>query len=349
MTLKRTLQATVGIVCFTVFLTLFFSAAYFLTTFFYQWVGTPPPLVSQVLTSLTGLLLIGIVGFIFSRLFKPDRNAFGPIIEAIQTIARGNFNVRVETPHRDNLVIRQLTDSINHMAVELNQIETMRQEFISNVSHELQSPLTSIRGFARALQSDTLSATERHQYLDIIEIESTRLSKLTDNLLRLACLQGERVMTNPHPYRLDRQLRELVLACEPQWTAKAIEIEVELAEVQITADPEMLSQVWSNLLQNGIKFTPQEGTIRVGLWLVGNQCRVTIEDTGIGIAEADQPHIFERFYKADKARERSKEGSGLGLAIAQQIIALHHGTIEVRSQPGVGTVFTVSLPLAPIP
>lgn len=346
--MKRKLNALMGMAFFLIIFTTFFVTAYFLTRFLYPWVGVAPhPIVDQVLTSLVGLFLVGGASFLFSRFFRPNRNPFAPIIEAMESIARGNFNVRVENPHRDNIVISQLTNSVNNMAVELNQMEKMRQEFISNVSHELQSPLTSIRGFARALQNDTLAASERRHYLNIIEIESTRLSKLTDNLLRLACLQAEQVILNPQPYRLDRQIRELLLANEPQWSVKGLEIEVELAELSITADQEMLSQVWSNLIQNGIKFTPQGGTIRLTLRRQNNDALFTIRDSGIGIAAEELPHIFERFYKADKARERTTEGSGLGLAIAHKSIALHRGRLKVESGLGMGSTFTVTLPLVP--
>jgi two-component system phosphate regulon sensor histidine kinase PhoR len=342
-------KALMGILLLCLFLPAIFAVPYLVMTWLYNVIQlSPPPLVSQIINSMLGLFLgITLITLITQRL-QPDRaGAFRPILEALETIARGNFQVRVEHSHHDNPLINELTNSINNMAVELNQMETMRQEFISNVSHELQSPLTSIRGFARVLQNDALALPERHHYLNIIEIESTRLSKLTDNLLRLACLQAEQVQTNPTSYRLDRQIRELILACEPQWTAKAIEMEVELAEVHLIADQEMLSQVWSNLIQNGIKFTPQGGTITVSSQQTGNTVRVAIRDTGIGIAEEEQAHVFERFYKADKARERSIEGSGLGLAITQKIIALHHGTIEIKSKVGVGTIFTVYLPLSP--
>lgn len=342
------LKAGMAFLFLSIFLPMIFVVPYLVMEWVYGVIQiSPPPLIAQIINSILGLFLGIAIATTLARVFQPDRaGAFRPIFEAIETIARGNFRVRVENPHHDNPLISELTNSVNHLAVELNQMETMRQEFISNVSHELQSPLTSIRGFARALQNDDLSRTDRHHYLTIIELESVRLSKLTDNLLRLACLQTEEVILTPQTYRLDRQIRELILAFEPQWTGKAIEMEVDLAEASITADKEMLSQVWSNLLQNAIKFTPQSGTITVVLEDRSNRIRFTIQDTGIGIAEEDQVHVFERFYKADKARERSVEGSGLGLAIAQKIIALHQGTIQVNSTVGVGSTFTVCLPLS---
>jgi signal transduction histidine kinase len=220
----------------------------------------------------------------------------------------------------------------------------MRQEFISNVSHEIQSPLTSIRGFARALQNEQLSPADRAHYLNIIEIESMRLSKLSDNLLALASLDAEQMKFEPKAYRLDRQIRNLILACEPQWTDKSLDMDVALEEVVITADEDMLSQVWINLIHNSIKFTPCGGSVRILLQYQADRVVFRITDSGIGISADDQAHVFERFFKAEKARDRAKGGSGLGLAIAKKIVEMHKGTIGVESELGAGACFTVCLP-----
>jgi signal transduction histidine kinase len=230
------------------------------------------------------------------------------------------------------------------MALELNQIEAMRQEFISNVSHEIQSPLTSIRGFARALQNDNLSRQDRNHYLGIIETESMRLSKLSDDLLALASLEAENPRFEPKPYRLDKQIRRLILACEPQWTEKVLDMEVSLDEAEIAGDEDLLSQVWMNLLHNSIKFTPQGGRVCVELRRRDGSVAFTIADTGIGIAEDDLARVFERFFKADTSRQRAKGGSGLGLSIAKKIVEMHRGTISVESRLETGTTFTVRLP-----
>jgi two-component system, OmpR family, phosphate regulon sensor histidine kinase PhoR len=227
----------------------------------------------------------------------------------------------------------------------LGQMENMRQEFISNVSHEIQSPLTSIRGFAQALRDDQLSPAERHHYLEIIETESKRLSRLTDDLLKLSSLDAEQVKFEPQPYRLDKQIRSVILTCEPQWRDKSIEVEASLDEITINADADLLNQVWMNLLHNSIKFTPASGAISVSLHPQGERVEFRIADSGIGISPEEQVHIFERFYKADKSRTRSAGGSGLGLAIVKKIVDLHHGTIDLASEVGKGTTFTISLPL----
>jgi signal transduction histidine kinase len=353
MTIRQRLQGLAALVAVLSFMALMFAVAYFLTAFTYQATGQQPPVfIVQMINSLLGLVLsiaiFGIAGYLMrSRQWAQQLSAFKPIFDAMQQIAQGDFSIRLENAFQDNPLITELTNNVNHMALELNQMERMRQEFISNVSHELQSPLTAIRGFAQVLQNDQVSAADRRQYLAIIETESTRLSRLTENLLKLAALEAEPGTVTPQTYRLDKQIRSLILACEPQWTAKGLEMEVVLNEVTIRADEDLLSQVWVNLLHNAIKFTPDGGKIRITLQPQDDQIRFTITDTGIGIAAEDQVHIFERFYKADRARTRATNGgSGLGLAIARRIVELHHGTITVESQPGSGTTFTVSLPAA---
>jgi signal transduction histidine kinase len=329
------------------------AGIFFLTALIYSAIGTsPPPLLVQIINSLLSIAIVIVFGFSLSaynnsRLGTRRRwmGIFEPVLVAMERIAKGDFQVRVSPPIGGNLLMDALTDSVNQMALELNQMEHMRQEFISNVSHEIQSPLTSIRGFAQALHDEQLSTTDRAHYLNIIEIESGRLSRLADSMLRLASLEAEPVNFEPKPFRLDKQIRALILAAEPQWTAKAIDMDVDLDEVVITGDEDLLNQVWSNLLHNSIKFTSASGKLTVATHRYGDRITCCFTDTGIGISEAEQAHVFERFYKADKARERSREGSGLGLAIARKIVDLHRGTIAVASEPGNGTTFTTTLPI----
>ncbi|OPH57200.1 hypothetical protein BC351_25365 [Paenibacillus ferrarius] len=262
---------------------------------------------------------------------------------ATERLSRGNFNVHVSSNQKDEL--GKLAQSFNHMAGELKQLEQMRQDFVSNVSHEIQSPLTSIRGFSKALRGSEIDESERGFYLEIIERESERLSRLSENLLKLASLESEHHPFHPTIYDLDEQLRRVAVFYEPQWSSKQLELDLELPRVKITADADQLSQVWMNLLGNAIKFTPPEGTIRIRLEPLNDRVRVRIQDTGRGIAAADQERIYDRFYKADSARQRETDGSGLGLAIVRKIVELHHGTIEVHSEMDQGTQFTVTIPV----
>ena len=320
------------------------TAAYYLTALAYARLGWQPPALAALI--INGLLGLGIAFLMVSggvrlaqaRGWAPQGRGMEALLTAMQQIAKGDFNVRVDNPFGDQ-PLGALVNSVNTMAVELGQMEQLRQEFISDVSHEIQSPLTSIHGFALALQQNHLSAEQRTQYLDIILSESTRLARLTDNLLRLAALQAGQAPFQPRPYRLDKQIRDLILACEPQWTGKQLDLDVCLEPVSITADDDLLS--------NAIKFTPAGGRVRVALAPQGDHLAFRISDTGIGIAPADQPRLFERFYKADRARTAPTGGSGLGLAIAKKIVEMHQGTIAVESAPGAGATFEVVLPLAP--
>ncbi len=324
-----------------------FSASFFLTSHLYENIGRQPPeLLVQLINFILGLFFeLLIIIYARKKLFKNLVGVLEATIKVIGEIAKGNFNVRLDCNVKADGQYEVLVKSVNNMAEELSNMEKMRQEFISNVSHEIQSPLTSIRGFAQALKNKELNAADKSHYLSIIESESMRLSRLSDNLLKLASLEAETMKFAPKTYRLDKQLRNLILACEPQWLDKGIEMEVILDEINIHADEDLLSQVWINLLHNSIKFTPENGAVRIELHPKADKIEFKISDTGIGISEEDQTHIFERFYKADKSRDYSKKGSGLGLSIAMKIVELHNGTIGVAGSPGKGTTFTVSLPL----
>lgn len=313
----------------------------------FNWSFTPykSQLLTMMLQFLILFLLAGIAGLI-GHMRGGERAFYIPIITAMRQISKGDFKVELENDRRYGQ-FGSIVEGINEMASELSRMETMRQDFISNVSHEIQSPLTSIRGFARALRDEGLSAESRTHYLDIIEAEGSRLSGLSDNLLKLSALEAESFPFERTAYRLDKQLQEMILACEPQWLDKNIDVEAELEEVTVRAVKDLLSQVWTNLLHNSIKFTPQDGMITVRLRILDNRLEVEIKDNGIGIAEDDLPRIFERFYKVDKARSTSGGGSGLGLSLVKKIVDIHDGSITITSRPGEGTACVVVLPMQP--
>ncbi|WP_423802969.1 sensor histidine kinase [Paenibacillus dendrobii] len=323
-------------------LSLCWTAAYFLM----HWLSWPQALLArQLAVSIAGFFIFGLIISIISRFGRrKEMEFYQSIIDAFRRIARGDFTVSLPLEGMDNGRFTDIIQSINDMAADLNKLETMRQGFISDVSHEIQSPLTSISGFARVLKEKELSAEEREHYLDIIEQESVRLSRLSENMLRLASLDSEQHPFHPAPIRLDKQLQQLILACEPLWLEKDLDMSADLSPVTIEADPDLLSQVWVNLLHNAIKFTPHGGTVEVRLEAGEDAVRVRVEDSGIGISEEDQAHIFDRFYKADKSRTRSGGGSGLGLSIIQKIVQMHQGSVTATSRLGEGTTMTVQLP-----
>lgn len=303
------------------------------------------PFVTFLISDMVGFVFIVLIWVLIGVLMRPKREAMiWTIIEPIQKIAKGDFSVKIRNEEKYDGEIGVLVKSINDMTDELNAMEKMRQEFVSNVSHEIQSPLTSIKGFARALQDNNLSEEKREHYLTIIETETTRLSKLSQNLLKLTLLESEEYTPERVTYRLDQQLKQIVLNSEPLWAEKEIELELNLEKVHITADQESMSQVWINLIHNSIKFTPSGGTITIQLKEYEKVVEVRIRDSGIGISEEQKQHIFERFYKADSSRNRAYGGSGLGLAIVKKVLDLHQGEIKVESEEGSGTEFIVRIP-----
>lgn len=265
-------------------------------------------------------------------------------IEAMNKIASGDFNVLVKTNELDPF--NEVADNVNRMVKELGYLEKLRQDFISDVSHEIQSPLTSISGFATLLKKGNLSENQISHYANIIETESKRLSKLSENLLRLSNLECDDKNLNLKKYQMNKQIESILLMLEPQWSSKNITLDVSLEETIICGDEDLLSQVFINLLNNAIKFTKENGNIDVNLCSNEKVIECKISDTGIGISPQDQPRIFERFYKADKSRDRSLGGNGLGLSIVKKIIDLHGGKISLASEIGKGTEFTILLPKA---
>ncbi|WP_144509328.1 cell wall metabolism sensor histidine kinase WalK [Bacillus sp. FJAT-22090] len=340
-------QAMVFIL-FLVVNTLFAFLSFHITSIIYNWLDVyPTGFWQQLYTVLVVFLLFGctatVIFFIGS---KRQRNYWESIVDAIRRIAMGDFSVQLDFKTREDDQFGQLISGINNMAVELGEMEKMRQEFISNVSHEIQSPLTSINGFAKALKNIDLTDEKRLHYLTIIEMESDRLSKISDNLLKLTSLESQHHPFEPKQYRLDKQLRNVVLACEPSWVGKNIEMDIQMERVIVDADEDLMNQVWINLLNNSIKFTPIEGTIRIHLAKQYDKVVISIADTGIGIREEDQKHIFERFFKSDQSRTATNGGSGLGLSIVQKIIEMHSGSISVQSKIGEGTTFIARMPIS---
>ncbi|AZN43733.1 HAMP domain-containing sensor histidine kinase [Paenibacillus albus] len=302
----------------------------------------------QLFTVFLGFLLLFIILLLIGRPWR-HRDGARVYINAIRRMSKGDFSVSIAKSEQIPQ-FGELAASINDMAAELSQLEQMRQTFISNVSHEIQSPLTSIRGFAKALQHEGIDDEQRNHYASIIENESTRLSKLSDNLLKLTTLEARDEPIRLKPLRLDQQVRSMILACEPLWMDKNINMDVNLdEEVTIYGDDELLSQVWMNILANSMKFTPEGGTVSVEVKQTAGGASVSITDTGIGISEGDLPHIFERFFKADKSRNGKLGGSGLGLSIVKRIVDMHNGTVTANSKADEGTTITVLLPSGPPP
>ncbi|MFF2479767.1 ATP-binding protein [Paenibacillus sp. NPDC058071] len=298
--------------------------------------------IKWVSTFLIYLLSIGSVLILAASIFlvRPIKK----LTEATRRIAGGDFNIKLNIKQKGEL--GTLAQSFEQMMFDLRQLEQMRRDFVSNVSHEVQSPLTSISGYAMALKQVNLSDEDRIRYLDIIISEASRMSKMSDSLLKLSLLESQSQQMRLTSFSLDEQIRRVIVAIQPQWSARNIRFELDLKTAMLTADHDQLNQVWTNLLGNGIKFSEDGGVIHVSIKQDSKYVIVRITDSGIGISPEDQKHIFERFFKADRSHSRKYDGSGMGLAIVKQIVSLHHGDIRVESELGHGTTFIVTLPAA---
>jgi two-component system, OmpR family, phosphate regulon sensor histidine kinase PhoR len=296
------------------------------------------------------LLALSLAGALLSKRARrklPD--SFAALDEALRRIASGDLDVSVNVEDMgDDHPFGRMAGGINQLAESLRKMEELRQEFISTASHELQSPLTSIAGFATALRDERLPPETRLRYASIIEEEAGRLSRLSEALLRLTSLEAGGLRPRSEPSSLDASIRSAALAAEPRWKAKGIDLELDLERVEASVDASMLAQVWTNLLGNAIKFSGPGGRVRVELRRLGDRAVAAFSDEGAGIAPEDIPFVFDRFFKADRSRSRADpdSGSGLGLAIARKIVDLHGGSIRAESAGlGSGSRITVELPI----
>ncbi|WP_427050993.1 sensor histidine kinase [Paenibacillus sp. TC-CSREp1] len=296
----------------------------------------------RIFFALIGALTVGISVLIFLFSTRYLVNPIERLSEATKRIAQGNYNLKLNTARRDE--IGQLAQHFMTMSRELERVDQARQQFVSNVSHEIQSPLTSIQGFAQLVADRELPEQEREHYASIIEEESRHLSLLSKQLLLLSSLeQGHEDLTRT-TFSLRAQFRQAVQVLQWQLDDKELLLRMSVPEsIKITGNEVLLMQVWMNLLGNAVQHLPKGRSIEIRAEQTETACIVHIQDTGDGIAAEHLPFLFDRFYRVDHARERSSGGTGLGLAIVQKIIRLHHGSVEVSSS-AEGTVFMVTLP-----
>lgn len=264
------------------------------------------------------------------------------LTDATKRIANGDYSGELNVTRDDE--IGDLAKHFSQMTQSIQRLEDMRQEFVSNVSHEIQSPLASIQGFSQTLQSEELTKEKRNEYLSIIEKESRRMSSMSKQLLMLASLDKGGNPLQHTSFDLAQQIRQVLFMLEWSWREKDMVIEMDLPSTVISADEKLLSQVWTNLITNSIKYSDSGSSIMIRIKKIGRMAEVMIKDTGMGIADEELPHIFERFYKVDKMRNRSETGSGIGLSITKKTVELHGGTIVVQSELGKGSTFYVRLP-----
>ena len=283
-------------------------------------------------------LLIGI--FVTNQLSKYFFNPIKKLRSAMDKVSDGDFSVRLEEKSTSKEIMEIYT-GFNLMAHELSATEILQTDFVSNVSHEFKTPINAIEGYSTLLQdSDNLDEDQR-EYIDKILFNTQRLSSLVGSILLLSKLENQQIPTNRTEYRLDEQIRQSVVALEPAWVTKDIELDVELDRIDYLGNEPMMRHVWDNLISNAIKFSPDGGAVRIHLTKKLKKLIFTIEDQGPGLTEEAQKHIFDKFYQADSSHKQ--EGNGLGLALVKRILTIEKGQIIAENIPEGGCRFTVTL------
>lgn len=265
------------------------------------------------------------------------------ITDAAERIMSGDFSARVKKMHGAGMDgFNQVGESINSMAEELSSVETLRTDFISNVSHEMKTPLAVMQNYGTLLQAPDLSEEKRIEYAKAVSDASRRLADMMTNILKLNRLENQQIYPKAELFDLGEQLCESLLQYESTWERKNIEIETDIAEsVFVSADAELLSLVWNNLFSNAFKFTEDGGKVTLTLTADEEYATVKITDTGCGMSADVGAHIFEKFYQGDTSH--ATQGNGLGLALVKRVVDIMQGEIGVESAVGVGTTFTVRI------
>lgn len=295
----------------------------------------------QILILTAGLSLIvgtGLSALVVRIPLKP----INWLIDQMNRLAAGDFQARVYFSKTIDMVpaFLQVEESFNKMAEELGNTEMLRQDFINNFSHEFKTPIVSIAGFAKLLQRADLEEAQRREYIDAIVEESQRLSNMATNVLKLTKVENQSILTGVSCYNLSEQIRSAVLLLQDQWSAKHLELELDFPEVSITANEEMMQEVWINLVHNAVKYSPEYGPLQVRIAETDTAIEVQVANSG-EIPRADLERVFQKFYQADHSHFSA--GNGVGLAIVKRVVELHGGTVKAESMGGA-VIFTVRLP-----
>lgn len=285
---------------------------------------------------LASIFIGTIVATIFSSIpLKPVNK----IISGLNQLASGNYKTRINIGHVS--IAEELSNSFNSLASELENTEMLRSDFVNNFSHEFKTPIVSICGFAKLLQKGTISKEQQKEYLSIIVDESTRLSDMATNILNLTKIENQMILTDITYFNLSEQVRNCILMLEKKWLEKGITLNVDFNEYNINANEELLKQVWINLIDNAVKFSPKDGEINIAIKEIEDVVTVLIKNNGPKLTKEELRRIFDKFYQGDTSH--ASEGTGIGLSIAKRIIQLHKGTISVTSSQEE-TIFSVELP-----
>lgn len=298
----------------------------------------------KLLLIVAGACVIVGIGFTF-LLIRIPLTPVNRVINAFNRLASGDYSVRITfgKPLADHPTVQELSSSFNTMAAELEKTEVLRSDFINNFSHEFKAPIASIAGFAELLKRPSLTDEQRKEYLDIIKEESLRLSHMATNVLNLNKVESQTILTDVTTFNLSEQIRNCVLLMDSQLETKQLDLDLDFDEEMLSGNEDLLKQVWINLLDNAIKFSPVGGRISVSIMRDNAAGAVTVRVGNLGapIPEAEREQIFRKFYQIDASK--TAPGNGIGLAIVSQVTALHRGRVWVDCAGGE-TAFYVSLP-----
>lgn len=316
-----------------------------------QQIPTPPPGGAPPFNGVqTIFLFFAIIGgvmatlmsFIFARyLVRPIEQ----VIRATQEIAKGKYKERINAHRADE--VGDLCKAVNEMAFKLEKTEQFRKELVSNVAHELATPLTNIGGYLRAINDGTINQGKpMKETLLLLESETDRLSDMVDDVRALYLVDNPNKNIKLEPIDLKKLIYEVIQKMKPKIESKHLEVDIKIEEPlpEMTADRNRLTQILINLLSNAISYTHDKGEISISATKEETGIDLIIQDTGIGISKQDLPYIFERFYRVDKSRSRKTGGTGVGLTIVKDLVELHGGTVEVLSELGKGSEFICHFP-----
>jgi signal transduction histidine kinase len=268
-----------------------------------------------------------------------------PIIQlnkATKTLTEGDFSIHLDINRNDE--IGELAESFMNMASKLANVNDLRKEFISNVSHDIQSPITNIKGYLNLLSHSEITSDEKEKYIHIIDSEMTRLSNLSRQLLVLSSIESKKDLIEIKEFNVAEQIKAVIQQFHWKISDKELMLSYSLPDTNISGDPFLLYSVWENLLTNAMKYNVENGSIDIVLKNSNQNIEVQFKDSGIGLDSDQEKRIYDRFYRADPSRNKKVEGTGLGLSIVQTIVQMHQGEIIVDSEKGIGTTFTVILP-----
>lgn len=297
--------------------------------------GTPNILLPLIIFTLVSIVTGTMVAALTSSVPLKPMNR---LIHAMNRLASGDYSTRLKLGRHP--LGKEISDSFNLLADELQNTEVLRSDFVNNFSHEFKTPIVSIRGFAKLLKKDALTDKQK-EYLDIIIDESSRLSVMATNVLNLSKVENQSILTDITRFNLSEQLRDCILLLEKKWMQKGLNLNIDFDECYIDANEEMLKQVWINLIDNSIKFSNEFGEIGVAITKTSDKTIVSIKNNGPEIGEEEKKRIFNKYWQGDTSH--ASEGTGIGLSVARRIVDLHKGDISVNSS-SKETIFVVELP-----